>query len=83
LQSDEEGRERTRPSVAALISDGILAIIAGSDTTATVLSAMFYHLLGNPESLARVEKEINEYFGQSEPVDTEKLKNMPYLNACM
>lgn len=48
------------------MTDGLLLsllfgnINAGSDTIATTLRAVFYYLLGNPESMATLKKELNE-----------------------
>ncbi|TFY73794.1 hypothetical protein EWM64_g10218 [Hericium alpestre] len=48
--TDEGGTGRIRPSDAALASDGLLAIIAGSDTTSTTLTALFWNLVKNPQA---------------------------------
>lgn len=44
-QIDEAGVERSPPTFAEIASDGVLAIVAGSDTTATILSSLFWALL--------------------------------------
>jgi cytochrome P450 len=65
-------------------SDGLLATVAGSDTTATTLTAMWYYLLLNPTKFDRLQKEVDTYFPPGEePVDFTRMVNMPYLNACM
>ncbi|THH16440.1 hypothetical protein EW146_g4196 [Bondarzewia mesenterica] len=82
--NDEEGSQTTRPARAMLASEGILAIIAGSDTTATVLTALFYYLLKEPLIYARLQAEIDSVFPPGEdPVDALKLASMKYLNACI
>lgn len=69
------------PVVAA---DGVLAVIAGSDTTATTLSAMWYYFLKNPDAFERLRAEIDKYFPPGEaPSNFSRMVNMPYLNACM
>ncbi|THG96803.1 hypothetical protein EW145_g7714, partial [Phellinidium pouzarii] len=80
---DEEGVGKEPPTEAEVLSDGILAIIAGSDTTAFVLSGLLYNLLLHPEDYRRLQKEVDEYFPPSEgdPFDTSKLSEMPFLNA--
>ena len=83
-QSDEDGRMHTRPSLPELTANGVLAVIAGSDTTATVLTALFYYLLRHPAAYVRLREEVDATFpdGQ-EPLDVTKLANMSWLNACM
>ncbi|KAJ7034119.1 cytochrome P450 [Mycena alexandri] len=59
------------------VSNAVLAIIAGSDTTSTVLSNTFYFLLTHPESYKRLRTELDEAL----LVDTTTLLSLPYLNA--
>lgn len=83
---DEGGVEKVKPTVAEVLSDGGLAIIAGSDTTSTVLSGLFYHLLRQPDVYCRLQSEVDTVFPMKdgEPFDAHKLeKDMPYLNAVM
>ena len=62
----------------------MLAIIAGSDTTSSVLTAILYYLLLNPEAYERLLEEIDCTFTSGEePLDTVKLSHMEWLNCCM
>lgn len=62
----------------------ISAVIAGSDTTATVLSHLWYFLLKYPACLQRLRQEIDEQFPRGQKLfDFSKQADMPYLNACM
>ena len=82
LQSDDETSKFPLPVVAA---DGMLAIVAGSDTTATAVSHVLYFLARHPECMERLRKEVeDEYPGSTDPLlDFAKQAEMPYLNACM
>ena len=62
-----------------------VAIIAGSDTTATTISNVFYYLLMNRGVLARLRTELDEAFppGDGEPFDFVKLSELKVLNAVM
>ncbi|KII88389.1 hypothetical protein PLICRDRAFT_54227 [Plicaturopsis crispa FD-325 SS-3] len=81
---DEEGLEPVKPSRRDVISDGALAIIAGSDTTATTLAALWHYLLPDAVAHKRLKVEIDAAFPEGlEPVDTAKLASMPFLNACI
>ena len=83
-QADEDELEEVKPPIEVAAADGGLAIIAGSDTTSTVLTSVVYFLLHNPEAYKRLQAEIAEYFlPEEDPVDTARLASMPWLNACM
>jgi len=65
-------------------SDGLLAVVAGSDTVATTLTVLWYYFLRNPLVLSRLRDEVDAYFPSGEePLDFTRMVNMPYLNACM
>ena len=66
------------------MSDSILAIVAGADTTSAVLSGLFYYLLSNPNTYHRLQDEVDATFPQgTDPFEAAKLADMPYLNAVM
>ncbi|KAJ5320466.1 hypothetical protein N7508_000749 [Penicillium antarcticum] len=59
-------------------------IWAGSDTTATALTAIFYHLHKNPTKLAKLRQEIDTAFQQGrleDPVRFSAARKLPYLHA--
>jgi cytochrome P450 len=61
-----------------------LAIIAGSDTTSSVLTAALYYLLRNPVAYERLQAEVDGAFPSGEePLDVTKLGQMEWLNGCM
>jgi len=62
----------------------VLAIVAGSDTTAGVLSNMFFYLLKNPEAYRRLQAEVDKFYPQGEnALDTKHHQSMPLLNAAI
>ncbi|KAJ7755797.1 cytochrome P450 [Mycena metata] len=64
------------------VSNAVIAIIAGSDTSATVLSNTCYFLLTHPESYTRLQSEIDQALPLGkEPVEASILSSLPYLNA--
>jgi len=82
--TDEEGLEDVKPSMDVIRSDGFLAVVAGSDTTATTLTALWYFLLQHPAKLDRLRNEVDLCFPPGgEPVDFTRMATMPYLNACI
>ncbi|KAG8219853.1 cytochrome P450 [Butyriboletus roseoflavus] len=66
-----------------ILSNSLLAIIAGADTTATVLRNTVFYLLTNPTYYARLREEVDATFPPTEtsPLDTEILPTLPFLNA--
>jgi len=62
----------------------MLAIIGGSDTTSSVLTAIIYYLLLNPATYEHLQEEVDEAFSSGEePLDTVKLSQLEWLNGCM
>jgi len=84
FQIDDGEVERQRPTVPDILSDGTLAIVAGTDTIKTTLAATFYHLLLNPTCYQHLQCEVDRIFPNPEdPMDFHKLSEMEYLDACM
>ncbi|KAI0265038.1 high nitrogen upregulated cytochrome P450 monooxygenase 2 [Gloeopeniophorella convolvens] len=82
--SGEERPPEARPPLPAVVSDGLVAIIAGSDTTSTILSALFNQLIQNKDAYERLRDEISQEFPDGEePVDITRLSQLPWLNACI
>jgi cytochrome P450 len=69
--------------MATVSGDGLLAVIAGSDTTATALVVMWHYFLCNPERLDCLKNEIDAYFPGEEAWNVMQMATMPYLNSCM
>ncbi|KAJ5596940.1 hypothetical protein N7450_003398 [Penicillium hetheringtonii] len=61
-------------------------VTAGSDTTAISLSSIMWHLLQNPETLAKLRAEIDTFTANglcSENVAFKESQDMPYFQAVM
>lgn len=63
----------------------MLAVIAGSDTTSTVLSGLFCYVVADQACYKRLQSEVDSFFpiGEGDPFDAARLAEMPYLNAVM
>ncbi|CRG86026.1 Cytochrome P450 67 [Talaromyces islandicus] len=67
-----------------LVYDSELAIVAGSDTTATTLAALLYLLTQEPEKQATLREEVDRLFSSPQDVSNQILiKNAPYLDGCI
>lgn len=61
-------------------------MIAGYDTTAVVLTSLFYHVLGSKEVHTRLQEEVDSYFrsvDSNSRLESSNLAELPYLNAVM
>jgi len=79
IKRDDDGLEGlTVPEIQATAS---VIIVAGSETTTTVLSGITNHLIKNPDRLARLSSEIRGLFLEEKDMSLSALQNVPYLNA--
>ncbi|KAJ5257984.1 hypothetical protein N7524_009540 [Penicillium chrysogenum] len=75
-QSTEKGF-----SIPEMITNGSTFIIAGSETTATVLSGVTYLLLRNPRVLVKLQDEIRSEFTKEEEITLESCNKLEYCPA--
>ncbi|KAF8153965.1 cytochrome P450 [Crassisporium funariophilum] len=71
-------------AIHIVVSNSLLAIVAGSDTTATVLSNIIFYLLSNPKYQNYLKDEIDAVFVRPETNNALKsniLTTLPLLNA--
>lgn len=78
---DEEGVGEGPPPLPQLIMEAELAIQAGSDTTGTALTNLFYYLMSNPETYRRLRKEVDDAFPPGSEIDTKIVSELKYLQA--
>lgn len=77
LQSNVPKEEK---SLKRLVEEGQLVVGAGADTTAHALTTTTFHLLDNPEKLAKLQKELREAIPDpSQPAKLSVVENLPYL----
>lgn len=82
---NEESGPNAFPPLDLVVESTKVIVVAGSDTTATTLSGVFYYLMRYPEVMKRLRKELDEAFppGEGEPFDYTKLAELTFLNAVM
>ena len=59
-------------------------VFAGSDTTAIALRAILYFLMRNPETMRKLQDEVDQADADrriSDPVSDKEARDLPYLNA--
>jgi cytochrome P450 len=81
MRSRGEKHEMTN---AELVSNCDLLMIAGSETTASLLSGVTYWLLKTPRALKKVTEEVRSVFERDEDIDfKEASARLPYMLACL
>nr|AAI09441.1 Cytochrome P450, family 3, subfamily A, polypeptide 65 [Danio rerio] len=66
-----------------ILSQSMIFIFAGYETSSSTLSFLFYNLATNPETMKKLQEEIDETFPNQAPVDYETLMSMDYLDAAL
>lgn len=70
-------------TVPEMISNASTLIIAGSETTATLLSGVTYLLLRNPHVLAKLQDEVRSAFTKDEQITLESCNKLEYCLAVL
>ncbi|KAI8937337.1 hypothetical protein NX059_006543 [Plenodomus lindquistii] len=76
----KEGKGLSRPEMD---SNASLFMIAGTETTATLVSGLTYYLLSTPPTMQKLVEEIRGAFPNDGDMTMERLATLPYLNACI
>lgn len=67
-----------------IVAEVSIMMNAGSDTTAIAMNNAMYHLLKNPDKLARLREEVDSVLEPNEVVAAyDKVKHLPYLRCCL
>ena len=78
LLNSQDPKSGVRPTEAEMRSDSLLLIGAGADAPATTISAAYFYLLHNPDTLRKAESEVRSTFA-----DLSEIKGGPKLNSCV
>ncbi|KAL1281617.1 hypothetical protein QQF64_000420 [Cirrhinus molitorella] len=66
-----------------ILSQSIIFILGGYETSSSTLSFFFYNMATNPEAMKKLQEEIDQTFPNRAPVDYEAMMNMDYLDAAL
>lgn len=66
-----------------LFMNASVFIVAGSETTATVLSGVTFLLLSQPDKLARATNEVRNAFESEDDITMAKASQLDYMLACL
>ncbi|KAJ5654879.1 hypothetical protein N7490_001882 [Penicillium lividum] len=77
-------KKSTQLTKDQLVSEGMLMIVAGTDTTATSLSVTLHNLLQQPETYKQLQDEIRAVMPTVHARPTiQVLDTLPFLDACV
>ncbi|KAL8889763.1 MAG: hypothetical protein Q9215_003005 [Flavoplaca cf. flavocitrina] len=81
IQSRLEWQDNLAETIAR---EGMSLLIAGSETTAMTLSLITYHLLANPDMLAKLREALEQTIPDPNSLPSlTQLEAIPYLYACI
>lgn len=76
------GAEKTgKLSMTDIISQAPTIVVAGSETTATLLSGGTFYLLSNPHVYKRITSEIRTRFSSQSEINISSVNELPYFMA--
>ena len=78
-----DAKEKEQMTVAEMHTTSNALMIAGTETTATLVTALTYYLLKNPAKMQRLVEEIRNSFDREHDIRIANISNLEYLNACI
>lgn len=74
-----QAKEKGQLALPDLVTNANVIVIAGSETTATILSGTTYHLLTHPDVMKKLTKEIRTSFESSDDINIENVSKLSYI----
>ncbi|KAH8812646.1 cytochrome P450 ClCP1 [Xylogone sp. PMI_703] len=75
--------EEDIPSLPELYENGITLVVAGSDTTSTLLTGTTFFLCMNPEKLQKAQKEVRTMFKEDGEITPKSVNELSYMLAVL
>lgn len=75
-------KDAQKMNINEMHANSQILMLAGTETTATLLSGLTWNLLMNPDKMAIVVKEVRDAFGSADEINIDTLLQLKYLNAC-
>ncbi|KAK8099821.1 Cytochrome P450 monooxygenase [Apiospora kogelbergensis] len=81
VPDDEKGQAGL--SLKEMHSNAEIMMLAGTETTASALSGLFYTLLTHPAEMERAKAEVRAAFASGRDMTLESMGGLKYLHACI
>jgi aspirochlorine biosynthesis cytochrome P450 monooxygenase len=78
LREMKDGNRLTQPEI---VSNSILIVGGGAETTSSCLSGTFYHLCKTPRVMKKLQREIRQAFADPAEITIRATSTLPYLKA--
>ncbi|GAM91553.1 hypothetical protein ANO11243_096050 [Dothideomycetidae sp. 11243] len=82
-QSEEQDKGNEGVTVAEIVSNAFLFLIAGTETSATVLQCATYFMLRDQDVYVKVKQEVRSLFKTKDDITIESVSAMTYTNAVL
>ena len=76
-------KEEDQLSVGELYENALALVVAGSETTATLLSGVTYYLCKHPQVLEKVQNEVRTAFKQDNEITPTTVNSLEYMIAVL
>jgi cytochrome P450 len=80
MRNDKDRKEMSQPEME---TNSLVLVVAGSETTASLLSGASYHLMMNPKVLRRVTEEVRIKYRSEREIDCTTVNKLDYLTAVL
>ena len=80
MRQNDDGAQLTE---AEIVSNTSLLTFAGTETIATLLPALTYLLIQNPESMKRLVHDLRSTFPDEASITADRVSEIGYLTACI
>lgn len=78
-----KAEEAGKLTVPDLVANANLMVIAGSETTATILSGATYFMLTHPHVMEKLKREIRTSFNSADEINIARVSKLEYINGVM
>jgi len=82
FSNSEENKDRAL-SLPEMYSNASTFMMAGTETTSTLMSGLIYLLLTHPDCISKLVSQLRDTFPTRESINIQALASIEYLNACV
>ncbi|KAM7196183.1 Isotrichodermin C-15 hydroxylase [Rhypophila sp. PSN 637] len=83
LPADQPAPAKTKKAIGHMLTVAGQMILGAYDPTSVAIWMLFFLLLGHPEAIEALKREIRGSVQSYDDIEPEKLRTLPWLNACI